>query len=83
MLKCSRRLLTKIKGTIKINCAFSNTAVTFCEVLKHITFEDQEIKSRVLLSKCPSYYCVTAHLIVYSLAEIQRTSTCGINLNIS
>ena len=82
MLKGGRRLSTKMDTTLKINCAFSNTAVLFCEVFKCPTFKDHEIKSRVLLSECPFYYRVTAHLIVYSLVEIQWTSTCGKNLNI-
>jgi hypothetical protein len=71
MLKGGRRLSTKMDTTLKIKCAFSNTAVMFGEVFKCPTFKDHEIKSKVLLSECPLYYRVTAHLIVYSLAEIQ------------
>ena len=63
--------------TLKIKCASSNIAVMFGEVFKCPSFKDHEIKSKVLLSECPLYYQVTAHLIVYSLAEIQWTSTRG------
>lgn len=33
-LKGGRRLSTKMDTTLKINCAFNNTAVMFCEVFK-------------------------------------------------
>jgi hypothetical protein len=69
-LKGGRRLSTKMDTTLKINCAFNNTAVMFSEVFKCPTFKDREIKSTVLLSESPLYYHVTANLIVYSLAEI-------------
>jgi hypothetical protein len=71
MLKGGRSLSTKMDTTLKINCAFSSTAVMFCGVFKCPTFKDHEIKSKVLLSECPLYYRVTASLIVYSLLEIQ------------
>jgi len=71
MLKGGRRLSTKMDTTLKIKCASSNIAVMFGEVFKCPSFKDHEIKSKVLLSECPLYYQVTAHLIVYSLAEIQ------------
>jgi hypothetical protein len=62
MLKGGRRLSTKMDTTLKINCAFGNTAVMFCEVLKCPTFKDREIKRKVLLSERPLYYHVTDSL---------------------
>jgi len=82
MLKGGRRLSTKMDTTLKIKCAFSNTAVMFGEVFKCPTFKEHEIKIKALLSEFPLYYHVNACLIVYSLVEIQRTSTCRKNLNI-
>jgi hypothetical protein len=74
--KGGRRLSTKTDTTLKIDCAFINTAVMFCEVFKCLTFKEHEIKSKVLLSEFLFYYRVTAHLIVYSLASIYANFHC-------
>jgi hypothetical protein len=70
LLKGGRTMLTKMDPTLKVNCAFSNTAAMFCEVFKCPTHKEHEIKNKALLSECLLYYCVTVCLIMKSLAEV-------------